>query len=124
MTEGEWGRRGDGGKGSTGREVEELDDSVKWVGSCPFSSEKPRGFSFEIPGRRESREKCDCCSSCEGAVRRKGSLFISALCFRLIPRPSRWIASFSFAHHPLPEKWSLPPSLDTVRSSEEENLGL
>lgn len=72
----------------------------------------------------KSRERCDCSSVCEGAVRREGSRFLRAPCFGLLPGPSRWMACFFFVHQPIPETWSRPPSLDTVRSSEEEKLGL
>lgn len=115
----------DGRKGSTGSEVEALGDFVKRVRSCPLQtlSLKSREVSASRSHKDErSREKCDCSSISEGAVRRTGCLFIRAPCFGLIPRPSRWMARFSFVHQPLPEKWSLPPSLDTVRSSEEEEL--
>lgn len=59
----------------------------------------------------------------KGRLGGRGSLFVRALSLCLLLRPSPWMAGFSFVGEPLLEKWSLSPSLDTVRSS-EENLGL
>lgn len=50
-----------------------------------------------------------------------GSLFVCGPSLRFLPWPSPWVASCFFVRHLLPEKWSLSPSLDTVRSSEEES---
>ena len=110
--------------------VEALCESVRRAGSCPFRSPDPKSREVSVRDPVKTRHLARSAIAAPPVKGRwaggvpGGSLLICALCLRSLPRPSRWMASFSFVHHPLPEKWSLPPSLDTVRSSEEENLGL
>lgn len=90
---------------------------------APLTREAAR-FRLELREDEKSRDKRDRGLTCGGAVRLRGVDPGSVVC-------SVFVYFFGFhaggpvvffVHHHLPEKWSLSPSLDTVRRSEEKNL--
>lgn len=62
--------------------------------------------------------------SVKGRLDARGPFGTSRRVFVLSPQSSRWMATFSFVHQRRPGTWSLPPRIETVRSSEEEEQGL
>lgn len=107
-------------------DVEAQCESVRRASSCPFRP--PDLKSREVLVRDPVKLRNLARSQLRLHWRRgrwgsMGSLFVCGPSLHLLPWPSPWVASCFFVRHLLPEKWSLSPSLDTVRSSEEENLG-
>lgn len=87
-------------------------------------SERPRGFSFEIPGRGDiPREMRLLLSVWRGGYALR-VVFHQCAVFSFDSPAFTLDGQFLFAHHPLPEKWLLPPSVDTGRISWGETWAL